>query len=166
MTRAHGDWCHGLVGLFALFLIPLAFSASTPAPSTAQESAQEPARFVVIVNEENPTDALSAAMVSRFFLRKTTRWQGGTAVQPVDQPLDSPVRESFSRRVHGRSQWNINAYWQRKIFSGGGTPPPEEPDDAAVVAYVREHPGAIGYVSKKSDPQGVKVVTLTDLPKR
>lgn len=40
-------------------------------------------------------------------------------------------------------------------------PPPEKTSEADVVAYVRNTPGAIGYVSKAAAVEGVKVVSLT-----
>jgi len=48
------------------------------------------------------------------------------------------------------------------IFSGKGIPPPEKPYDADVVAFVRETPGAVGYVSSGADTSSVKVVAVVD----
>jgi hypothetical protein len=41
-------------------------------------------------------------------------------------------------------------------------PPPEKASDAEIVAFVRDTPGAIGYVWSGADASGVKVVAITD----
>jgi ABC-type phosphate transport system substrate-binding protein len=118
--------------------------------------------YVVVVHEDNPLSSMPAAEVSRLFLRKVERWPDGQPVLPVDLREGSPVRESFSREVHGRAPEAIRAYWQQVIFSGRGVPPPEEDSGSAVVAYVRDHRGAIGYVSVRTSlGAGVKVLKVT-----
>ena len=57
------------------------------------------------------------------------------------------MRRIFSERVLKRSVAAVRNYWQQRIFSGRDVPPPEVEGDEAVVAYVAEHPGAVGYVS-------------------
>ena len=48
------------------------------------------------------------------------------------------------------------------IFSGKGIPPPEKASDAEIVTFVRDTPGAIGYVAPGADLSGVKVVAIVD----
>jgi periplasmic binding family protein len=118
--------------------------------------------FVVIVNAANPAAAMSGEELSNFFLKKTSRWpQGGEEVRPVDLPEQSGARESFSRQVHQKSTAAVKAYWQKMIFSGREVPPPEKASSAEVVAYVRAHRGAIGYVAADAPlGAGVKVVRI------
>jgi len=116
----------------------------------------------VIVNSSNPTTTISKANVSRLFLKKAKKWEHGTAVHAVDQKASSSIREAFSRFVHGKSASANKAYWQKQIFTGRGVPPPEKATDSQVVAYVKRHAGAIGYVSSRADIGGVKVVKVAD----
>jgi ABC-type phosphate transport system substrate-binding protein len=121
----------------ALLLIPLALAASSPLASAGN--------FVVIVNGANPVASLPSAEVSRIFLRKVLAWPGGRAVSPVDLVEESPVRDAFSRALHGRSAAATKAYWQKMIFSGRDVPPPEK-SPAEVLSFVRSEVGAIGYI--------------------
>lgn len=116
--------------------------------------------FLVIVNPQNPTSTVSKSKVSQILLKKTSRWDDDTPAAPVDLDSRSPIRETFSRDVHGRSVASIKSYWQRQIFSGKSVPPPEVSTDADVVQFVANNPGAIGYVSAEAKTSGVKVVTL------
>jgi len=118
--------------------------------------------YAVIVHKSNPVTSLSKNEVSQMLLKKMSRWEHGTSVDPVDLESNSSVRESFSKDVHGRSVSSINNYWQRQILAGRSTPPVEVSSDADVVAYVRSHPGAIGYVSSVADVKDVKVINIID----
>jgi ABC-type phosphate transport system substrate-binding protein len=119
--------------------------------------------FLVVVNEQNAVAALPRTVVSRFFLKKVSRWDSGAVALPVDLPPDSPVRDAFSRRVLSKSVSSIKAYWQQQIFSGRDVPPPEKADDAAVLEFVMSNPAAIAYVSSATVlPRGVRALNITD----
>jgi ABC-type phosphate transport system substrate-binding protein len=116
--------------------------------------------FVLIVNAKNPTKSANRAEIADAFLKKTTRWDDGETIRPVDQKASSEVRKKFSRAVLKRSVAAVRNYWQQRIFSGRGVPPPELDSDEAVVAYVEKHVGAIGYVSGNAKLKSVRVLTI------
>lgn len=117
-------------------------------------SAQDGKPYKLIVNPANPASALPKAKVSKIFLKQEGNWS------PVDLTGSSPVRDAFSKDVHGRSASTIKSYWQSQIFSGREVPPPEKGSDAAVAAYVKANPNAIGYVSAGAAVDGVKVIRV------
>lgn len=127
----------------------------------AELGAQE--GYVVVVNDANATESMTRAEVAKLFLRKIAKWDNGSKVLPVDQPPSSSVRGSFSMEVHGRSVSAVKSYWQKMIFSGKSAPPLELEGDSSILDYVRENPGAIGYVSAGSVAgEGVKVLRVTN----
>lgn len=133
----------------------LAFSALVAAPaSPAAETA-----YVVIVHPDNPAKSVTKSELSQLLLKSRPRWEHGPAVEPVDLDSKSHVRQAFSKDIHGRSASSIKNYWQR-IFSGHGVPPPELASESQVVAFVKSHPGAIGYVSAEARLNGVKILDL------
>ncbi len=113
-----------------------------PGPAAAQSG------YVVIVNDGNATRTVSRDDLSQIFLKRRTSFPSGLSAVPVDQAEASPVRETFSQEVHGRSTSAVESYWQRQIFSGQGVPPVEESSDDQVIAYVRGNLNAVGYVSR------------------
>ena len=118
--------------------------------------------YKVIVNKDNPVSQLTKDKVSKLLLKKSTKWDNGDKVEPVDLKTDSNVRKSFTKTVHGKSVSAIKAYWQKKIFSGKGIPPAEKNSDSDVIAYVKTKSGAIGYVSANANTSGVKVVNVSN----
>ena len=107
-----------------------------------------------------PLPCTDREKLSALFLGEVTKWPDGTRVLPVDAAQGSTLRESFSRSVHGRGAAAIKNYWLQQIFSGRGLPPPERPDDEGVLAYVRNNPGAVGYVSADRPTEGVSVLEI------
>lgn len=126
---------------------------------SAPAAAADGAFFVVVAHPDLPIDSVDRAQVSDAFLRKLARWQDGTPVHPVTLK-DETVRESFARIIHGRSDHDIRKHWQRQVFTGRGTPPLERDSSEQVLEYVRETPGAIGFVNAQANVRGVKVLKL------
>jgi hypothetical protein len=123
----------------------------------------EEAGFVVIVNEANPVNELSASQLSKIFMKRVVTWLGGNQIMPVDQLAESQVRREFSEAIHGKPPAPIVAYWQQQIFSGRSIPPPERRTDEEVIEYVRENQSAIGYVSSQAElDRGIKVISITE----
>jgi ABC-type phosphate transport system substrate-binding protein len=116
------------------------------------------ADFKVIVNNANEVTRISKADLNALFLKKMVKWSDGIPAAPVNQSKKSPVRESFTTAVHGKSVAAVESYWQQQIFSGRDVPPPEKSSDADVVAFVKANGGAVGYVSESTPTPGVKVV--------
>jgi ABC-type phosphate transport system substrate-binding protein len=127
----------------------------------AVQNADAQGGFVVIVNHANPTTSLSAAELSKLFLKKQAKWSGGAKAAPVDQPESSPVRRQFSDAVHKMDVPSVKSYWQELVFSGRGEPPPERPSDGDVIAYVKANPNAIGYIAMSAQTPDVKVISVT-----
>jgi ABC-type phosphate transport system substrate-binding protein len=118
------------------------------------------ASYKVIVNNSVSVSSLSKKAASDLFLKKTTKWESGAAVTPVDQLDSSNTREGFSKAVHGKTAAAVKSYWNQQIFSGRDVPPVEKKSDAEVLAFVRSTTGAIGYVSETASADGVRVVTI------
>jgi hypothetical protein len=125
-------------------------------PAPAQQS-----QFKLVVNRANELHSLPVGAVSDYFMRKKTSWPDGTAVKPIDLLVESKARQAFSYAVLDKSASTVRMFWQRQVFSGRIAPPPEVPTELALLAYVGENPGAIGYVSADAPlGPGVKVVDV------
>lgn len=145
------------VALFAALLLMLAVWPPAPSRAAGAEAAPE---FRVIVNPDNPSTGLSRDFLIDAFLKRTTRWNDGETIRPVDQRPDSPVRRRFSELILQRSVAAVKSYWQQRIFSGRELPPPELDSDEAVVNYVVKHRGAVGYVSGAAKLERAKLVQI------
>ena len=143
----------------ALTCLPLVASVAILAASTSRAGTP----FVVIVESSTPVSRLTRSELSRLLLKKTTTWPGGAPVHPADLRDDSELRAEFTNAIHGKPVGAVKSYWQQMIFSGRDVPPPEFASDEEVVAYVRSHPGAIGYVSADVGAKGIEGVKLVTI---
>ena len=116
--------------------------------------------YRVVVNPLNPAVAMARAELARLFMKKIPAWPNGTPVAVVDQQRTAPVRASFSRDIHKKDVDAVAAYWATLVYSGREVPPPVMRSDEEVLEFVRQTPGALGYVSADASLRGVKVVTL------
>lgn len=124
-------------------------------------AAPDPA-FKVIVHPSNAQRKLTRQQIADMFLLRNTEWENNVPVAVVDQTFTSPVRAAFSTQVLLRTVAAVKSFWQQVIFSGRGVPPPERGSDAAVVAFVLQNAGAIGYVSHNAKIGDAVVVTIKE----
>ena len=117
--------------------------------------------FAVIVHRSNPRTSIARAELSAIYMKRTRSWRGGAQILPIDHLARTRIREDFSRTIHGKSVAYVTRYWQRVIFAGRGIPPPELKSDAAVVDFVKNNRGAIGYVDRGTAVADVKVLPVT-----
>jgi hypothetical protein len=137
------------------------FVSATGAHTAHAQTSTEPS-FKIVVNATNPVSSLSREELSRLFLKKVTSWKDSKPVTLVDQRASNPVRESFTRDVHGRQVASVTSYWQQMIFAGRAIPPVEKSSDLDVATFVASNPAAIGYVSANADlPPGVKAIAIS-----
>jgi ABC-type phosphate transport system substrate-binding protein len=142
--------------LLVLGCLLLAGTASTGDAQPAHSAA-----FVVIVHADNPVRAIARDDLSKIFLKRTVKWPDGKVVEPVDLVPAAASRNAFTAGVHRKSVAAIRAFWQQQIFSGRDVPPPEKATDADVTDFVKEHAGAVGYVSPTATlPAGVKSIRV------
>lgn len=144
-----------LFGRLSLILVGAVVLMGMAAPRALE--AQD---YKVIVNNANPLTELSSNAVARLFLKESSTFPGGATATPVEPAKGSAARAAFTKTVLGRSVQSLDTYWQQQIFSGRDVPPVSQATDDEVVAYVRNNPGAIGYVSGTAATPGVKVITV------
>jgi ABC-type phosphate transport system substrate-binding protein len=122
-------------------LIALAVTMATLAGSLA--GAAEP--IAVVVGRDSPITGVTPDTLREVYLRRQRVWPDGSRVIPVNLPVDSPARRTFSEEILGRSPRELGGYWNRRWFEGV-RPPLVLQTPKAVCAYVAVEPTAIGYV--------------------
>jgi len=128
--------------LMSALLVAAAVSATAPAF----------AEVVVVVNAKAAESSMTKDQVAQFFLGKSS------AMTPVDQSEDSPLRAEFYKKVTDKDASQAKALWSKLVFTGKATMPKEVANSAAVKAAVAANPKAIGYMDKASVDASVKVV--------
>jgi TonB family protein len=119
----------------------------------------------VIANSSVKVETISAAELRKVFLEERISLSDGTHVEPVLEK-DGPVHEAFLRECLGGTNDDLQSYYRALVFSGRGSMPKELGSDEEVVAYVEKTRGAIGYVSARTNVDGVKTLIIGDDTKR
>jgi ABC-type phosphate transport system substrate-binding protein len=121
-------------------------------------SARADAEVVVIGSRDIDVASLNEKTVRNLYLGKTVQLDNGTRVEVIDLPSGNAVRDEFYEKVIGKDPTQIKAYWAKRIFTGKGSPPATRFDEHAVIKWVGEAPGRIGYVDAAAVDNSVKVL--------
>ena len=105
-------------------------------------AADEP---IAVIVSPSHTKLLKKEDLSLIFKRKKLFWSDGSKIQPVNLPTSNPYRNSFSQAVLAASPEDLEEYWNDMYFHGI-SPPYVVLSEEAVMRFVIETPGAIGYV--------------------
>lgn len=124
-------------GIAAILIAPLLVGVAV---SSAESG------LVVVVNARSGVGALTREEVVNIFLGRFRRLPNGMAALPVDQPADQPLRAEFYQRLVNKTPAEIRAYWARLVFSGKTSPPHQATTQEEVLEWMRDNPGAVGYV--------------------
>lgn len=84
--------------------------------------------------------------LSLIYRRKKLVWINGERLRPINLPPDHALRRTFSQQVLGSSPEGLASYWNAMYFQGI-SPPHVLASEEAVLRFVADTPGAIGYVS-------------------
>jgi len=116
--------------------------------------------YVVIVNKQNPAEAVSKSDLKKYFFKNLVFWKNGTKVIPVDYLDTHPLASSFSMDVLDMNLEEKKHKMVANVFSGKSTPPRQLATEEEVIETVSTNVGAIGYVSVRTNTDKVKVVQL------
>jgi ABC-type phosphate transport system substrate-binding protein len=116
------------------------------------------ADIVVIVNANNSIDHLERKQVIDLFMGRTTIFPNKNPARTLDIDDTKHFRADFYKALTGKNEAQVDAYWATLIFAGRMSPPEKIRDQAAVIAAVASNEAAIGYVTRQTLPDGVKIV--------
>jgi hypothetical protein len=125
-------------------LIPVLFIVLTAfAPS---------AEIAIIVNKENTVEKLTVGEVKLYWLRKIKkRWpELNKNIKPVDRKTSNPEQDAFYAKVLGMSAADVDTYFSQRQYEAAEKPQDKFATDAAVIDFVSEEAGAIGFVNTAS----------------
>jgi len=113
--------------------------------------------LVVIASPQVPVDSISVSDMAAIYTLKKTIWANNLQMVPVNREANSSLREKFSESVFNLAPQDLAEYWNQLRFKGK-LPPLVQTSDQAVLGFVRNVPGAIGYVDASQVPTGVKIL--------
>lgn len=139
----------------ALFLLCMAVLAFYPT-ARAQD-------VIIIVNKQTSISQIPMSQLREIFTGTRSRFNDGGRAVPV-LLKGGPVHEVFLNHYVADTPDEFRVRWRKAVFTGQGAMPKEFASEAAMLEYVAATPGAIGYVSRVTDPDAVKTLTVSAQP--
>lgn len=119
------------------------------------------AEVSVIGNKNITVDSVTLKQAKKLWLGKLKKLSGAGKISVVDQTVGNAARTEFYRKVVKKKPNQLKAYWAKVIFTGKAFPPEKLIDDAAVLEWVANTPGALGYVDSAAVNGSVKLLLTT-----
>lgn len=130
---------------FYIFLMLLGVMQITN-PNDAYADSDKPVIAVIIALDQNK-DALKldSDNLSLIYWGKQRYWPEGLRIKPVNLRAQHPLRLLFSQSILGSPPSEQIDYWNGQYFNGI-LPPHSVNSEEAVIRYITQTKGAIGYV--------------------
>jgi ABC-type phosphate transport system substrate-binding protein len=122
-------------------------------------AAQAQAQAIVIANPSVKAADVSKDDLRDVFTGNSSSLKDGSHVTPV-LLKGGAAHDSFLSAFIGKNDTAFRASWRSLVFSGQASMPKSMDSDAAMVDYVAHNAGAIGYISKATPHEGVKVLAV------
>ena len=118
------------------------------------------AQYVVLVaNKGVQISEIKNADLRAIFTGEKTRFADGSHAVPVTLK-GGAVHEVFLTKHLGESPDEFRAQWRKAVFTGQGSMPKAFDSESSLIEYVATTPGALGYVSRVSATDNVKLITV------
>jgi hypothetical protein len=117
------------------------------------------AQAIVIANPSVKSADVSKGDLRDVFTGASTSLKDGSHVIPV-LLKQGGVHDEFLAAYIGKNDTAFRASWRSLVFSGQATMPKSLDSEAAIVDYVAHNAGAIGYISKATPHEGLKVLAV------
>jgi ABC-type phosphate transport system substrate-binding protein len=114
---------------------------------------------VLVANKGVQISEIKNADLRAIFTGEKTRFADGSHAVPVTLK-GGAVHEVFLTKHLGESPDEFRAQWRKAVFTGQGSMPKAFDSESSLIEYVATTPGALGYVSRVSATDNVKLITV------
>lgn len=115
------------------------------APVVAEHNPTHQAK--VITHNESNAKALTAQKLRAIFTLRQQYWRDGTPIRLFVLPANHAVHQEFTRTALGLYPYQLQRSWDRLSFSGVAMGPTEVRSEQEMIAAIKTHKGAIGYIN-------------------
>jgi hypothetical protein len=112
---------------------------------------------VVVANKGVQISEITNADLRAIFMGTKTRFADGSHAVPVTLK-GGPAHEVFLKNHLGEGPEEFRTQWRKLVFTGEGAMPKAFDSESALIEYVAGTAGAVGYASRISAQDNVKVL--------
>jgi hypothetical protein len=116
-----------------------------PAGAGSDVSAAQ-ARIAVVTGPIPPNLTLDREALRDIFLKRVVIDRSGHKLVPLNLPADDPLRAAFSEALLGKPPDALQRFWNERYFQGV-SPPYVVRSEEAMLRFIAETPGALGYIA-------------------
>jgi hypothetical protein len=127
------------------------------AASLGSWSAARAQDVVLVANKGVRISEITAADLRAIFMGTKTRFSDGSHAVPV-MLKGGAAHEVFLKHYVGGGPEEFRSQWRKLVFAGQGAMPKAFDSESALLEYVAATPGALGYVSRISPQDNVKLL--------
>ena len=121
-------------------------------------AAKAEAQILVIANSSVKVSEVSKSDLVDVFTGASASLKGNHKTPVL--LIESVHHELFLRQYIAKSDGPFRYGWKSLVFAGQAALPKSLPNDAAVVDFVKNNQGAIGYIGDTTPHQGVNVLIV------
>jgi hypothetical protein len=125
-------------------VLGLALPLACLAPAWSGVAAE--ARIAVVTGPVPPDLTLDREALRDIFLKRVVIDHSGNKLVPLNLPPEDPRRAAFSEALLGKPPDALQRYWNERYFQGV-SPPYVVRSEEAMLRFIAETPGALGYVA-------------------
>lgn len=114
----------------------------------------------VIVHPTVQLDNLSPSNLRRIFTMRNRQWQKDLPIRVFVFASDNKIHSNFCLQTLEVFPYQLDKIWGKLLFSGLGEPPQVVNSYEEMIEKVRSTPGAIGYVDKIVNSEGLLIMTI------
>jgi hypothetical protein len=111
----------------------------------------------LVANKSVKFSEITNSDLRAIFMGTKTRFADGSHAVPVTLK-GGPAHEVFLKHHVGEDPEEFRSQWRKLVFTGQGAMPRAFDSESALIEYVAATPGAVGYVSRVSSQDRVKVL--------
>jgi ABC-type phosphate transport system substrate-binding protein len=131
--------------MIKFFILLATFSVIQMTNSALAEDSKSVIAIIVASNQNVDELKFASNQLSLIYWRKQLYWPKGLRIKPVNLSTEHPLRLHFSQTVLGSAPKAQIDYWNGQYFNGV-LPPYSVNSEEAVLRYVTQTKGAIGYI--------------------
>jgi ABC-type phosphate transport system substrate-binding protein len=131
--------------MIKFFILLATFSVIQMTNSALAEDGKSVIAIIVASNQNVDELKFAPNQLSLIYWRKQLYWPKGLRIKPVNLSTEHPLRLQFSQTVLGSAPKAQIDYWNGQYFNGV-LPPYSVNSEEAVLRYVTQTKGAIGYI--------------------
>jgi ABC-type phosphate transport system substrate-binding protein len=122
-------------------------------------AAQEEEALGVIVNKSNDLASINTRILRNIYLGKQTIWPNNKTIV-VAVLKEGKIHDKFLKTIVQQNSTQFSLYWKNLTFTGTGIAPKVFDTEEEVKAFVKDNPGAIGYVPLSAIDDSVKKLPI------